>query len=91
MMLNILVTHCTVAPLRLSLDGKWGGGGLHAVAQLVEALRYKPRGRGFDSLWYYWNFSLTSSFRSHHGPLIDAASDENEYQEFFLGVRVAGA
>jgi hypothetical protein len=25
---------------------KWG----HAVAQLVEALRYKPEGRGFDSL-----------------------------------------
>ena len=23
----------------------------HAVAQLVEALRYKPEGRGFDSLW----------------------------------------
>ena len=26
----------------------------HAVAQLVETLRYKPEGRGFD-----WNFSLT--------------------------------
>jgi len=23
----------------------------HAVAQLVEALRYKPEGRGFDSRW----------------------------------------
>jgi len=31
----------------------------HAVAQLVEALRYKPEGRGFDSRWCYWNFSLT--------------------------------
>jgi hypothetical protein len=30
-----------------------------AVAQLVEALRYKPEGRGFDSRWFYWNFSLT--------------------------------
>jgi hypothetical protein len=29
------------------------------VAQLVEALRYKPEGRGFDSLWCNWNFSLT--------------------------------
>jgi hypothetical protein len=28
----------------------------HAVAQLVEALRYKPEGRGFDS---QWNFLLT--------------------------------
>jgi hypothetical protein len=31
----------------------------HAVVQLVEALRYKPEGRGFDSRWYHWNFSLT--------------------------------
>jgi hypothetical protein len=31
----------------------------HTVAQLVEALRYKPEGRGFDSRWYHWHFSLT--------------------------------
>ena len=31
----------------------------HAVAQLVEALRYKSQGRGFDSLWCHWNFSST--------------------------------
>jgi len=29
------------------------------VAQLVEALRYMPEGRGFDSQWCHWNFSLT--------------------------------
>jgi hypothetical protein len=29
-----------------------------AVAQLVEELRYKPEGRGFDSRWCHWNFSL---------------------------------
>jgi hypothetical protein len=29
------------------------------VAQLVEALRCKSDGRGFDSRWCYWNFSLT--------------------------------
>jgi hypothetical protein len=29
------------------------------VAQMVEALRYKPEGRGFDSRWRHWNFSLT--------------------------------
>ena len=28
---------------------------VHAVAQLVEALRYKPEGRGFDSRWCHWN------------------------------------
>jgi hypothetical protein len=31
----------------------------YAVAQLVEALRYKLEGRGFDSQWSYWNFSVT--------------------------------
>ena len=30
-----------------------------AVAQLVEALRYKPQGRRFDSRLCHWNFSLT--------------------------------
>ena len=32
----------------------------HAVAQLVEALRYKSEDRGFDSRWCYWNFSNPS-------------------------------
>jgi hypothetical protein len=27
--------------------------------QLVEALRYKPEGHGFDSRWCQWNFSFT--------------------------------
>ena len=53
----------------------------HAV---VEAQRYEPEGRGFDSLWCHWNFSLTRSFRRHYGPGIDSASKRNEYQEYFL-------
>jgi hypothetical protein len=31
----------------------------HAVAQLVEALRYKPERRGLDSQWCHCNFLLT--------------------------------
>jgi hypothetical protein len=60
------------------------------VAQLVEALRYKPEGRGFDSGWVHWDFSVTKSFWSHNGPGVDSAS-KNEYQESFLGVKTAGA
>jgi hypothetical protein len=30
-------------------------GGGHAVAQLVEALRYKPERRGLNSRWCHWN------------------------------------
>jgi len=33
--------------------------GGHAVAQLVEALRYKSEGCRLDSRWCHWNFSLT--------------------------------
>jgi hypothetical protein len=33
----------------------WG----HVVAQLVEALRYKPEVCGFDYWWCHWNFFLT--------------------------------
>ena len=61
------------------------------MAQLVEALRYKSEGHGFDSLWCHWNFSLTYSFRPHCGPGVDSASNRNEYQEYFLGGKVAGA
>jgi hypothetical protein len=54
---------------------------------VVEALRDKPEGRVIDSRWCHWNFSLTLSFRPHYGPGADSASDRNEYQEYFLGVK----
>ena len=56
----------------------------------VVSLRYKPEGRGFDSRWCHWNFSL-SSFRPHYVPGVDSTSNRNEYQEYFLGVKAAGA
>jgi len=31
------------------------------------------------------------SFRSHYGPGVDSASNRNEYQEYFLGVKADGA
>ena len=31
----------------------------YVVVQVVEALRYKPEDRRFDSRWCHWNFSLT--------------------------------
>ena len=31
------------------------------------------------------------SFQSHYGPVVDSASNRNEYQEHFLGVKTAGA
>jgi len=36
-------------------------------------------------------FIDTKSFRSHYGPMVESASNRNEYQEYFLGVKAAGA
>jgi hypothetical protein len=58
---------------------------------MVEALRYKPEGRGIDYRLCYWNFSLTKSFRPHYGPGVDSISKRNGYQEYILGVKAAGA
>jgi hypothetical protein len=52
---------------------------------VVDALRYKPEGRGIDSRWCHWNFSLSQSFPPRCGPGVDPASNRNEYQEYFLG------
>jgi hypothetical protein len=57
---------------------------------VVKALRYKPTGRGFDSRWCHWDFSVTFC-RSHYDPGVDSASNSNEYQVYFLGVKAAGA
>ena len=61
------------------------------MAQLVEALRYKLEGRGFDSRRCHWNFSLTQSFQPHYGPGVDSASISNEYQEYILGAKATNA
>jgi len=34
--------------------------------------------------------SVTYSFRPYHDPEVDPAPTENEYQEYFLGVKAAG-
>jgi hypothetical protein len=60
------------------------------VAQLVEALRYKPEVRGFDSRWCHWNFSLTV-LPATLWPWGRSASNRNEYQKYFLWVKAAGA
>jgi len=56
----------------------------HAVAQLVEALRYNPVGCGSDSRWCKWNLSLTYYFRPQYDPEANSASNRIEYQEYFF-------
>jgi len=53
---------------------------------VVKVLCYKSDGRCFDSSWCQWIFFIDiKSFRSH------PASNRNENQEHFLGVKAAGA
>ena len=54
------------------------------MAPLVEALLYKPEGRGFD-------FSLTPPLGPHYDPGDDSAFYRDEYQGHILGVTAAGA
>jgi len=36
-------------------------------------------------------FINIKSFRSHYGPWLDSASNRNEYREYLLGIKTAGA
>ena len=97
----LLSKHVEIFPSQYETGRGWGKGGeltsfpqvvmihththTHTVTQLVEALRYKSEGRGFDFRWCHWNFSLTYFFRPHYGSGVDSASNRNEYQECFLG------
>ena len=65
----------------------------YAVAQLVEALPYKPVSHWFDSRWCHWNFSLTQSLRPHYGAGIYSASNRTEMntRNISWGVKTAGA
>jgi len=59
---------------------------------VVKVLCYKSEGRLFDPSWVSLEFFINiKSFRSHYGSGVDSASNRNEYQEYFLGVKAAGA
>ena len=55
---------------------------------MVEALRYKTGGLGFDYRWGPWKFSsdliLLSAFSI---PEVHSASNRNEYQRIFLSLK----
>ena len=68
---NVIVSILCTEAIRISR---------HLLYSLVETLRYKPEGRGFDSRWYHWDFFVG----------VDSAYNRNEYLEYFLGVKTAG-
>jgi hypothetical protein len=61
--------------------GAWGVGGT-AVPQWVRRCATNQKVAGSIPV---------SVSGSHYGPGVDSASKRNEYQEYFLGVKAAGA
>jgi hypothetical protein len=58
----------------------------YSVAQLVEALRYKSKvaSSNPDGI-----IGIFHSFGPHCGSGVDFACNRNEFQEYFLGIKVA--
>jgi hypothetical protein len=58
---------------------------------LDEALRFKPEGSGLDSRYGSLTFFIDLTLQPLYGPGVESASNKNEFQESFLGVKTAGA
>ena len=62
-----------------------------AVAQWLRCCTTNQKVAGSIPDGVFGFFIDVKSFRSHYGPGVDLASNRNEYQEHFLGVKEAGA
>jgi len=62
-----------------------------AVSQWLRCCGTKRKVAGSIPAGVFRFFIDIKSFRSHYGPRIDSASNRNEYQEHFLGVKAAGS
>jgi hypothetical protein len=77
----------TLYSKNVRLHSIWGESG----GAVVEALCYKPEGRGFETdgvtAFFHWhNLSGRKMALGSTQPI-----NRNEYQEYILGVKVAGA
>ena len=70
-----------------STDGKGGT----AVAQWLRCCATNRKVAGSILGCVRGFFIDIKSFRSHYGPGVDSASNRYEYQEYFVGVKAAGA
>jgi hypothetical protein len=61
------------------------------VTQWLRCCATNPKVAGSISAGVSVFFIDMKSFRSRYGPGVDSASDRNEYQEYFLGAKAAGA
>ena len=62
-----------------------------AVAQWLKCCATNQKVAGSIPAWVTGFYIEIKFFRSHDGPEVDSASNRNEYQEYFLVVKAAGA
>ena len=62
-----------------------------AVAQCLSGCATNQKVAGSIPAGVSGFFIDIKSFRSHYGPGVDSASNRNEYQDYFLRVKAAGA
>jgi len=62
-----------------------------AVAQWLRCYATNQKVAGSVPAGVRGFFIDIKSFRSHYGPGVDSASNINKYQEYFLGLKAAGA
>jgi hypothetical protein len=74
---------CNMVPAEVT----WGT----AVAQWLRCCATNRKVAGSIPAGVIGFFNVIKSFRSHYGPGVESASNKNEYQEHFLGVKAAGA
>ena len=67
------------------------GGGGTAVAQWLRCCATNRKVAGSIPAGVSGFFIDIKFFRSHYGPEVDSASKRNEYQEYFLEIKAAGA
>ena len=67
--------------------GNWGT----AVAQWLRYCATNRKVAGSIPVGVSGFFIDIKSFRSHYGSRVDSDSNRNEYQEYFPGVKAAGA
>ena len=64
----------------------WGCSCGMEIADNISILRNKDHPDGIIGIFHWHNPSLP-----HYGPGVDSTSNRSEYQEYFLGVKAAGA
>jgi len=76
----------TISLFHTSTCFEWGT----AVAQWLRCCATNQKVAGSIPAGVSGFFIDIKSFQSHYGPGVDSASNRNEYQEYFLGVKAAG-